>query len=70
MRRRVATGDRLLLYTHRDITRVNIGNKINKNNNNETKLKMMKIPRINACNKALNSLEQFTNYTVNIVKAR
>ena len=28
------------------------------------KLKIIKITRTNACNKALNSLEQFTNYTV------
>ena len=38
-------------------------NNTNKNNNNqETKLKITKITIMNACNEALNTLEQFTNY--------
>ena len=47
----------------RDTINVDVGNKnINKNNNNETKLKILNITITNACNKALNTLEQFINY--------
>jgi len=53
-----------LLKKDRNIINVNIGNNNNRNNDNETKLEIIKISRINACNKALSSLEQFTNYMV------
>lgn len=48
----------------RDIINLNTGNKNNKNNNNETKLKIIKITKPNPCNKAMDSLGQFTNYMV------